>query len=403
MTIQTSHSGRHNVVRYPVHKSIICGKGVDGLLAYSGLVSRFDLKESAKSVFGAIELAVADRNKSNERVTFVDMDQADKALTTFRDSVENVVAYERGWNGSGVQPVVDWLSSHRTKDGDLDNSLKALILTLLDSAEEGALAKENRQVQEQIARSISDDTREDLKRAVTSWAEKAHSELRSSLEQGFASKPWRELAWWKLFWHVDDVGMITSEILEKKYLRQAEKEVVYTTGRLQQAGLLDEAQIQGDMAFADLKANEPGQKDSNTNQPWPTQVTASRARLLNTTVPSLQAVAQRLVFFSVSTTSLTSALSALTYVSFPSASISEVCVAVAVGLIYSLRRQQTKWEAARTVFENEVREDGRTSLRETEEALRTVVRDGGREVEDVSEREAMEAIDRARRALDEVK
>ncbi|RJE19591.1 hypothetical protein PHISCL_08081 [Aspergillus sclerotialis] len=395
VTIQTSHSGRHNVIRYPVHKSIICGSGVDGLLAYCGLMSRSDLKYEAKSVHGAIELSVADKNRGNERVAFVDIDKADEALSKFRESVQNVSAYEQGWNNSGVQPVVDWLSSLKGVEGDLDASLKSLILSLLDSAEEGAFSKENQKLQEQIAQSVSDQTRESLDGSVTSWAEKAHSELRSSLEEGFSSQRWRGLAWWKLFWRVDDVGMVTSEILERKYLRQAEREVIWTAGRLQQAGLLEESR--------DDNPNLTAEGSSKPSLVEPTQISASRTRLLNTTVPALQALAQKLVLFSISTTTLTSSLSILTYLSFPSASVSEACTAAAVGLIYSLRRQQTKWETARTYWENEVREDGRTTLRETEDLLRTVIREGGRQEEDVTEQEARESIEKARNLLEEVK
>ena len=72
-----------------------------------------------------------------------------------------------------------------------------------------------------------------------------------------------------------------------------------------------------------------------------------------------------------------------------------------VGLVYSLRRQQTKWEKARTFWEEEVREDGRTALLETERELRTIVKEGGRPEIDVSDvQEAKESIEQARRAVD---
>lgn len=398
VTIQTSHSGRHNVIRYPVHKSIICGSGVDDFLAYSGIISRSDLKSDAESIYGAIELSVGAKDRASDRVAFVDINQADEALSKFRESIQNVSAYERGWNNSGVRPIIDWLSSLQRAEGNLDQSLRTLILSLLDSAEEGVLAKETMRLQEQAVKSVSEQTREDLEWSVASWAERAHSELRSSLEEGFSSERWRGLAWWKLFWRVDDVGMITSEILEKKYLRQAEREVIWTAGRLQQAGLLE-----------DPKDNPPQPADEETEQPFkinlsqPTQIATSRSSLLNNTVPSLQALAQKLMLFSISTTTMTTAFSGLTYFSFPSASMSEVSVVAAMGLVYSLRRQQTKWETARRFWEKEVREEGRTTLRETEELLRTVIREGGREVEDITERDAREAISKARRVLEEVK
>lgn len=406
VTIRTSHSGRHNVVRYPVHRSIVCGRGVDGLLSYSGLISRSNLKKDADSVHGAIDLGVKDEVKGADRVSFVDIDMADEALAKFRESVQNAMVYERGWTGSGVQPLIDWLSAVR-KDEKLAPALETLIGSLLDAAEEGVQAKEAQKLREQEAQTVSDEVRENLDRSVSVWAERAHTELRDSLEEAFASKRWRGLAWWKLFWRVDDVGMVASEILEKSYLCQAEKEVIWTGGRFKQADLLKEPEDQPDIIVP-----PPTEENSETavelaapadEQPqWPTRITTSRDVLRNTTVPSLQALAQGLVLFSFSTTTLTSALSALMYVS-STTGLYEAGTVAAVGLTYSLWRQQTKWESARKFWETEVREEGRTALKDTEELLRALIRDGGRRIEDVTEIEARAAIERARKALEDVK
>ncbi|KAF7585201.1 hypothetical protein BBP40_011753 [Aspergillus hancockii] len=395
VTIPTSHSGRHNAVRYPVHRTIVCGRGVDGLVAYNGLISRADLKKEEKSVYGTIDLAVTASQKSNDRIAFVDIDRANEALEKFRESVQNASLYERGWNGSGVQAVQDWLSTLRAEEGTLDPSLKSLITSLVDAAEAGVAIDEKKSTQDRTMVTVSNETRGDLDRSVTEWAEKAHTELRGSLEEGFASKPWKGLAWWKLFWHVDDVGMITSEILEKKYLRRAEKEVIWTAGRFYQAGL---AMQQKQATNGNLKA-----ADNTSDEYWPTQISKSRSRLLEITVPSLQAMAQRLVLFSMSTTTLTSALSALTYVSVPTATVYETGTIVAAGLIYALRRQQKKWEAARTFWEDEVREEGRAALIKTEEHLRIAVQEGGQRLEEVAETEARKTIDRVKRALEYTK
>jgi hypothetical protein len=190
--------------------------------------------------------------------------------------------------------------------------------------------------------------------------------------------------------------MVTSEILEKQFLRRAEREVIWTAGKYQQAGLIEEPTSTSKSTTAPVPA-EP------VSAPWPTQIPDLRTKLLTTTVPSLQALAQSLVLFSVSTTTLTSALSALTYVSVPSASVYESCTLAAVGLIYSMRRQQKRWDSARTFWEEEVREEGRTALRETEVALRKIVRDGGKSVQELSDPHARESVARAKKALDEVK
>lgn len=390
VTIRTSHSGRHNVVRYPVHRSIICGSGVDDLLAYSSLIGRSDLQQDATSVYGAIDLPISsEKKKDHDRVAFVDINQAEEALDKFRQSVQNATFFEHGWLDSGVMSVVNWLSRMPATDqhdkgplSQLDPSLRTLIISLLDAAEQGVQAKEAQRHREQAAVSVSEQTRVDLERSVAEWAERAHSELRSSLDAGFASTRWKGLAWWKLFWRVDDVGMITAEILDRRYLTSAEREVIWTAGQFHQAGLV-------------LKP------ETETEEVWPRQISTSRSHLLGTTVPALQALAQRLVLFSMSTTTLTSALSALTYLSVPSATVYETCTMAAVGLMYSLRRQQTKWEAARTFWEDEVRDEGRSALRATEEELQTAVGESA-PAELVVEVEARQGIQQAREALSQL-
>jgi hypothetical protein len=418
VTIQTSHTGRHNMVRYPVHRSIVCAQGVDGLLAYSGLIAQSDLRKEAGSIFAAVELGGSGLAVNDDRISFVDTNKAAEALDKFRESVLNAALYERGWNSSGVQPVIDWLSTARNEEGSLNTSLKSLITSLIDAAEQGVVTEETRRSQEQEEASVPDVVRASMDQAVSAWAEKSHAELHSALEEGFATKAWHGLAWWKLFWRVDDVGMITSEILEKSYLRRAEKDVIWTAGQLEQAGLREppeekeafisteeptEVAINADNGSQNVAVSvvEPPEEEEE-KVPWPTQIAKSREQLLTTTVPSLQAMAQRLVLFSISTTSLCTALSILTSVSLPTASVYETGTIAAVGLIYSLRRQQRKWEAARAFWEEEVRDNGRVALRETEEQLRTTVRDGGKVQLLVTAHEARDAIKQARDALNNV-
>lgn len=400
VTIQTSHSGRQNVVRYPVHRSIICGTGVDGLLAFSTLMGRSNLQNEVASVRGAIEFSMTDQKRDSDRLSFVDLERATTALDKIRESVQNASEYERGWNGSGVQPVIDWLSttSQAVNEEALNPALAPLIESLLNSAERGVVIRDAETLHSQTAGVTPPEVRSQLENGISTWAEQAHSELRSSLEAGFASPRWRGLAWWKLFWRVDDVGMITSEILEKRFLRRAERDVIWTSGKYQQAGLLEEP-----TPSAASESTTETDLAKSTPPPWPTQIPDMRTKLLTTTVPSIQALAQSLVLFSVSTTTLTSALSALTYVAVPSASVYESCTLAAIGLIYSLRRQQKKWDVARDFWEEEVRDEGRTALLETEALLRKIVREGGKEFEDLSDRRTREMITRARKALESVR
>lgn len=402
IAVRASSTGRHTTVRYPVHKSIICATGVEELGGYSALKARSKPGDT-DAVHATLNVAVRKRPaKESSKVELVDIEQADEALKKFRESVQNATEYERGWSTSGVQPLLNWLSStQQESDMAMDPALKNLVTSLLDGAETHTSETERRRLAEQEAASVSDEVRKDLDRSISAWAERAHLELRESLEEAFASKRWGKLAWWKLFWRVDDVGMITSETLQKKWLPLAEKEALWIGGKFAQAGL---------MKGMDGKLPTPSagqQSDSSQLRPrkWESvmQISRTRSQLANTTIPSLQAMAQELVLFSVSTTTLTTALSALMYASVSSTSLYEACTVTAIGLIYSLRRQEKKWEAARSFWEGEVHEQGRGALNETEALLRTLVQDGGRVTGDVTEKEARAQIERAKQALAAVK
>lgn len=402
IAVRASNTGRHTTVRYPVHKSIVCASDVEELGVYSVLKARSKPSDT-DAVHATLNVALRKRPaKESSKVELVDIEQADEALRKFRESVQNATEYERGWTTSGVQPLLSWLSSSQKEpEITMDTALRNLVTSLLDGAETHTLETERHRLAEQEAASVSDEVRKDLEQRISAWAERAHTELRESLEEAFASKRWGKLAWWKLFWRVDDVGMITSETLQKKWLPQAEKEAIWMGGKFAQAGL---------MSGMNSKQSTPSpgsQLDDSQPRPrkWESvmQIARTRSQLTNTTVPSLQALAQELVLFSVSTTTLTSALSALMYASVSSTSLYEACTVTAIGLIYSLRRQEKKWEAARSFWEGEVREQGRGALNETETFLRTLVRDGGRRTEDVTEKEARAQIERAKQALAAVK
>lgn len=400
-----------SVIQYPVHRTVICGSGPDGLFAYSGLVGRANLGSAEQLVHGAIEqLAAGTSKQRSDKVTFVDTAVADTALAKFRESVQFVSEYERGWTAGGVQDVVNWMSAASAKKGnDLAPELEILVQSLLDSTETGLVAKEATRVREQEASDVSAETRQSLDQTVSDWAERAHTELQKSLEEGFASLRWRGLAWWKLFWRVDDVGAVTSEILQTRYLAQAEKEMIWTAGRVKQTGLLNGDPNGEDFAVNSSSTAEKEKGETATPEqqkdagPWPMQISASRAKLGSTTIPSLQALSQGLVLFSASTTGLTSAFSALLY-SSATTGLYEACTVAAVGLIYSMRRQQSKWEKARSFWEDEVRETGRTALIDTEKVLRESIRDGPvRQKEEFPETRAREVVERARKALEDAK
>jgi hypothetical protein len=138
-------------------------------------------------------------------------------------------------------------------------------------------------------------------------------------------------------------------------------------------------------------------------KPWHTQISTSRTFLLQTTIPPLQALAQTLVLRTLSTISLASALSALLWVSTPTVSVFEAGAIAALGLVYSLRHMQKVWEEARANWQVEVREEGRKTLKFTEELVRWIVRGCEETVEEnegvVRRKRARDAVERVRDVL----
>jgi hypothetical protein len=148
--------------------------------------------------------------------------------------------------------------------------------------------------------------------------------------------------------------------------------------------------------------------DVRKSIPWPEHITAARTDLINDIVPPLQALAQRLILQTFSTTSLSSAASALLYVTMSNFSVFEASAVGVLGLTISLRRMQKLWEGARESWEGTVREEGRRTLKGTEEAVRMVIRHKERvnagvvmnEDEGIKERRRVrEAVGRVREVL----
>ena len=437
-----SASGRFSAIRYPVHKVIAYGEGVQGMLAYYQTtypnVSRF----GTDMVTGVINVRWRDRHEDEapqHHVNIVNLEQATTSITQFRMSLENAMAYEHGWLGSKMPEVTRWvLDGTEAKDSSIKSSLKNLITVVLNSTENSILEEESQRLQELTSASIPESVRQELHAGIRTWAEHAHTELRDRLEIAFHSRSWNRLAWWKLLWRVDDVGMLASDILGRAWLVEAEKEIIWVGGRIQQAGLLGVAP-QHDPNNSPLEAlittppihtlgsfpppprlldvmdimKLAADSDAtlfNPSHPWPQQISVARTSLALSTVPALQALSQRLLLQSVSTTAITSFLSSLMYVSLSTTSIYEAGAVAAFGFVYSMRRLQTKWEAARAYWQGEVREEGRKVLKHVERVVREVVREGGKvevgvegdEVGVEERRVAREVAARARRELEKL-
>jgi hypothetical protein len=408
-------SARGLPVPYPVHKTLVLGEGLDSAIAF-GRFSANGLENVDEMVKMAVDLpAPSEEPKSDTHATSapINIQVGAKALDSFRESIQNSIIYERGWFKSGLPTLSEWLVQDLQATDTIKPPMRTLVASIVDDVEASITKQDAARLQQLASVPTEQDVTTSIVGHLETWAEKSHAELRDQLDEAFMAKNWHKLAWWKLLWRVDDVTMISSEILERRWLVSAEKNSIYLAGRMNQAGFPDDVQH---LAVADIPevttqetapTAENPRTDLSTNvrkpMPWPDHIAAARTELINDTVPPLQALAQRLILQTFSTTSLSSAASALLWVSVSSFSVFEASAVAALGFTFSLRRMQKLWEGAREAWESTLREEGRRTLKGTEERVRFIIKNGGKEyVEDesVAERKAArEAVAKVREAL----
>jgi hypothetical protein len=88
------------------------------------------------------------------------------------------------------------------------------------------------------------------------------------------------------------------------------------------------------------------------------------------------------------------------YISSVSTGLYECGAVAALGIVWSLRRMQGKWETARTFWEGEVREEGRKAVRGVEGVIGDVLVTTQPQLQgDAELQKAREAVERAEAAL----
>ncbi|KAG2166182.1 hypothetical protein JADG_005921 [Aureobasidium aubasidani] len=477
-------SGRTGFVRYPVHKAIVVGEGIQGCMDFGRLSSA--LEATTLGVTGAqeglIQVALSvprdsPRTQTNDTglISPVDIDQAGVALDLFREDVANSAIFNTKWQASNIQSILKFMASD-PMDPVTGNSiglrptLKSHIRSTLDSATDAIALSEKVASAAVVSNSIPEQKRQEISQAISAWAQHAHTDLQVSLANALASRSWRRTTWSRLLWRVDDVGVAAEEVLRSHWLLDAESTLAFLAGRIEQAGFFRSgggianfnpdyamhasdraisksgAPISKERAFlapaqasstpstsskgllgkfftdkvpqpspADLlqtssqvaKVEQEGGIDIFHTRPWPLAIHFTRQKLLHTLVPSLQARAQSLLAQSLTTISATSALGIWLYIATGGSMIAEAGAIAALGLVWTLRRLQKKWEGERESWEAEVREHGRVVLSEVEEVLRSVVRTNERgtlrnaDMEDWQR--ARGALERVEEALQEVK
>lgn len=407
LNIPASNPGRTSTILFPVHKALVYAEGLENVASLP------TTKTQDGDAQDPILKRVIDGNWtdlqsiSEHSLSPINLTQAESAIKSIRESLGLAAVYERAWFGSGLASLSEWfVEGLNGQVPVLKPVVRRLIEHIVDNAREAVLRQEegSKRLIERTTVPIS--TREALVQAITWWAEAAHTDLRDQLGNAFVGRDWKKLQWWKLFWRVDDVSLIAADLLQRSWLVEAEKEMIWQFGRIEQAGLGDpemlslrpqtiiDAEARADQSsFPSLATKkEPSAHAPSTIRLWPQEISHARTQLSATTIFPFQALSQRLLLETISITFLTSSISAQLYFAISTTSIYEAGAIAALGFVYSLHRLQNKWSSARKSWQGSVMEEGRRVLRDVEERMRGMVRNGAKKAVDEREVEDRKLI-----------
>ncbi|KAF7551477.1 hypothetical protein G7Z17_g4970 [Cylindrodendrum hubeiense] len=396
-----SAENRVTPVTTPVHKSLLVADGLMGAVNLTPL----SVLESKESILTAVELKGVNKEQLEATFEIFDVSLADKGVGLFREGPQNAMEYNHLWSASNVPALVTWLKSGISTS---DDSTKPVVRQLITSLLHNTLATIQTKESGKLSKALNSATSsalgsKDLNEGLAVWAQKAHAELQDELDLAFTGHRWRKLGWWQLFWRVDDVAMLTNDMLSQRFLPTAQQELVYLTGQIAEFARRSPKYPQP-VSVSDA----PKQLGSGELTPvipvtppsalpkWPGHIAFTRRYLQDETIPALQALAQRLVLQSLGTSGITTSLAGLLYVSSFSSTVFEAGAVAALGIMWSLSQLQKKWESARGFWEGEVREEGRKAVRGAEESVAEVL--GGGKLVKVST-EGTEELDKVRKMV----
>ncbi|KAJ6438259.1 alpha-hydroxy acid dehydrogenase, FMN-dependent [Purpureocillium lavendulum] len=399
-----SAADRVSPVTTPVHQALLVADGFMGAVNVSAL----PVSEAGDSIKAAVQIEGVAKEQLGTDFDIIDVSQAEQGIRLFRQGPQNAMDYERLWFTSNIPLLASWLGAGATSAED---TTKPAVLQLISSLLQNTISCIHAADAQKLSRALvangASPALVALHGRLADWAQRAHAELQDELDLAFTGRRWRKLGWWKLFWRVDDVAMLTNEMLSQRFMPTAEQELVYLTGRIAElAGDSSSPQqypqpvSSRDAADGAAAASEQRRLGSGERAPalaatsssalpkWPGHIAFTRRYLQNETVPALQSLAQRLVVQALGTSGVTTSLAALLYASSFASTLYEAGAVAALGVVYSLGRMQKKWETARGFWEGEVREEGRKAVRGAEESVATVLDNGA--AAKASEQEARE-------------
>ncbi|KAI1284775.1 hypothetical protein F5Y07DRAFT_385466 [Xylaria sp. FL0933] len=358
--IPTSSTGRHTPITTPVHKALVIADGIHGAASVLAMPN--------SETSGVLKYAVnmpeyKPAEASRLPFTLIDTNVARIGLALVRKNIGNAIEYEHLWFQSNIPRLVEWLKADilTTPDNITKPPVRELITSILRNTAASIEAEESKLLRHSTSSTSPHTSLITIEKALSEWAESAHSELQEQLDIAFSSRRWRKLGWWKLFWRVDD------------FLPQAERSSIFLAGRMREANVsllpYSNPTVPTDNQPNNTVLDSDLAKPSKQEPSWPMNIPNTRSYLQMETVPALQALAQKLVLQTLTTSSLTTALGALVYIGTLSTTLYEAGAVAALGIVWSMKRMQKQWETARAFWEGEVREEGRKAVRGVEETI----------------------------------
>ncbi|GAW18930.1 hypothetical protein ANO14919_084130 [Xylariales sp. No.14919] len=404
VNIPTSNTNRYTPIATPVHRALVVADGIHGAAS----VLSMPTLENSNVLKYAVNIPEYNPAETNPLpFTPIDTSTAIIGLGLVRRNIANAIEYEHLWFKSNIPKLVEWLKADvlGAHHDATKLPVRELIASILKNTSASIRAEETRLLELSTSSTNAHTYPRTIRRGISEWAESAHTELQEQLDAAFSSKRWRKLRWWKLFWRVDDVGMLTSDILAQKFLPQAERSSIFLSGRMREAGVRISAV--SNTQPSNLASNVESDKPSRRESDWPMNIPDTRSHLQTETVPALQALAQNLVLQTLTTSGLTTALGALVYVGTLTTTLYEAGAVAALGIVWSMRRMQKQWETAREFWEGEVREEGRKAVRGVEDAIVSALIESSaqgqeRDTQDSLKR-AKGLVTRAEKLLEELK
>ncbi|UNI18616.1 hypothetical protein JDV02_004871 [Purpureocillium takamizusanense] len=397
-----SAEDRLSPVTTPVHQALLVADGFMGAVNVSAL----PVSEAGGSIKAAVQVEGVAKEQLDTDFDVIDVSQAEQGIRLFRQSPKHAMDYERLWFTSNIPALASWLrAGAQSTEEATKPAVRQLIASLLQNTISSIHAADAQKLSRALAADGASPALVGLHGRLADWAQRAHAELQDELDLAFTGRRWRKLGWWKLFWRVDDVAMLTNEMLSQRFMPTAEQELVYLTGRIAELLAGDSPRYPQPVSARDATdsgavASEQRRLGSGERAPalaatsssalpkWPGHIAFTRRYLQNETVPALQSLAQRLVVQALGTSGVATSLAALLYASSLASTLYEAGAVAALGVVYSLSHMQKRWETARGFWEGEVREEGRKAVRGAEESVAAVL-DNGAAVK-ASEQEAQE-------------